>query len=185
MIWSRCRKIIAIGLLTVIVAGCSGKAEGEACLAPDGPETFKPAFKFGSPPSGDFKRAQACVRYQAYRLAGGSDRTETVADAVMAACADNVLEAQSSIWVASYNSHNESRSPPAVQPLAADGSEGPSCAKGSPCETRSWNEQNVAREAFRVSDEYQDALKQDALFRVVEARSMNCSLTHFRPEGAR
>ena len=73
MIWNRCRKIISIGLLTATVAGCSGKNFGEACLAPDGPETFKPAFKFGAPPGTDYKRAQACIRYQAFRLAGGLD----------------------------------------------------------------------------------------------------------------
>lgn len=167
---------IAIISTLVSLSGCSPRDRNGTCVQPGPPESFKPVFNTKEAPGRAYERAQACIHYQAYRLSGGTDASDLVAKAAIAACDDNITEAQSTRWFASFEGRYEFRMPPGANPPAADGSEGPSCMKGSECETMPRDQGKVAAEAFRASDEVRDALAQYAVYRVVEARSLRCSL---------
>lgn len=170
----RLEKWVAVALVAASLLGCTNPAPQDQCEPVPSVEDFKPLNGFGAPPLESMKRARACLHYEAYRLARVDADPRLIADAVMGACEPAIYSARLNSWLASFNSHDEGGGPPGFQAVPADGSGGPSCAKGSACETKSWSYEVVGKEADRKAEEIVAEMLEHALFRVVEAKAGHC-----------
>lgn len=171
----RAAGLAAVLLIAMLGSGCSKAEKVAQCEALPSLDAMKPPSDFGASPSESIMRAQACIHYLGYRYAKVDADPRVLADAVIAACDTPVSSAQLNSWLASFNAHNEGGLPPGFQALAADGSEGSPCVKGSSCESKTWDERAVVAEADRKGREVVGDLRGQALYRVIEAKAGGCS----------
>jgi len=161
--------LLALAVSTASLSSCAkGPIKGACAQVPE-LQAIAPSNVTGAPKGASRARALACIHHEAYRLAPAGIDARTVADAVMGACQKAVYGAELEKWLGTYNAHDEGGLPPGFQ-LGG-------CEKGSACEKagRSWDEGKVQQEASRRVAELKLELREQALFRVVEARAGHCS----------